>query len=119
MVTVAVVLPTLVARFDDCMVTAPDYDFAVTARAWCRQADGPTLVEPLFDGFAQVRPLPPHARERLPAMVLLRQLTMLSWLGNRRDNPDLLACLPRSITDTIVCIEAFGRGELPRLKSPE
>ncbi len=102
--------------FDDCLVMDPDYDFAVTIRAFSRRPDYEPLIDALFEGYGAVRPLPPHTRTRLPAMFLLRQAALLSWVSSRQDNPGVYAYLSRTVRDTMCVVRAFQEGRVPVLE---
>ncbi len=94
--------------FDDTGYGFLVYDFAATLVARVGQPEFGSLREALFEGYVQVRPLPPRTLELLPQFLRLRLASIANWLAGRTDNPEFREMAPTYIAGLCERIRAVG-----------
>lgn len=72
---------TVLLDFDDCGFGWFMYDLGAALSFIDRSPDAPALRAAWLDGYTALRPLAPADLEIIDAMVLLRRMVLLAWIG--------------------------------------
>ena len=71
--------------FDDCGFGWFFFDFAAAVSFIETRPDLPELVQSWLAGYAQIRQVSAADRKALPALVMLRRMQLLAWIGSHME----------------------------------
>ena len=71
--------------FDDCGFSWFLYDFAAAISFFEDSSKIPELQRRWLGGYEGIRPLTPEDRAMIDAMVLLRRMALLAWIGSHHE----------------------------------
>jgi Ser/Thr protein kinase RdoA (MazF antagonist) len=92
--------------FADCCWGYHLFDMSITLSAVAGRSNEADLRAAFFAGYVQVRPLPPHCAERLPAFSALRLARRVNYLV-RSPDPANPALAPGYIRDAVAWLRGF------------
>lgn len=101
---------TVLLDFDDCGLGWFMYDLASALSFFETSTDAPVWQEAWLEGYSALRPLSDADRAIIPAMILLRRMVLLAWIGTHGETELAQAHAPRFAVDTA----ALGRSWLDR-----
>jgi len=101
-----------VIDFDDCGFGWHLYDCAAALSFIDTEPRATHLQQAWIDGYRRVLDLGPEHVAMLPAMMLLRRMVLLAWIGSHSETPLAQAHAPRFAADTAELAAAYleGRG---------
>lgn len=73
--------------FDDCGFGWFVYDFAASLSFLETRADVPALKQSWLQGYTDIRPLSEEDVAMIDAMILLRRMALLAWIGSHGETP--------------------------------
>jgi Ser/Thr protein kinase RdoA (MazF antagonist) len=73
--------------FDDCGFGWFMYDLAASLSFIDAGPDLPALKRGWLDGYTAIRPLSPDDLGIIDAMILLRRMALLAWIGSHAETP--------------------------------
>lgn len=92
---------TTLIDFDDCGFGWYLYDFAASLSFLETSPLAPDLRRSWLAGYTAVRPLQTEDLAVIDAMVLLRRMALLAWIGSHSETPLAQEHAPRFATDTV------------------
>jgi Ser/Thr protein kinase RdoA (MazF antagonist) len=91
--------------FDDCGFGWFVYDLAASLSFIETRDDVGGLIAAWVAAYTTLRPLQPADLEIIPAMILLRRMALLAWIGSHRETPLAARHADRFARDTIALVE--------------
>lgn len=96
-----------VIDFDDCGFSWFIYDLAAALSFIEAHPDVPAYIEAWLRGYTRLRKLSKAERDAIPALMMLRRLLLLAWIGSHADTAQAQAVRPGFTEDTCRLAEAF------------
>ena len=99
---------TAIIDFDDCGFGWYLFDLAAALSFLEERPDVPELVASWLDGYRKVATVPANLEAEIPALIMLRRLQLLGWVGYQRHRIDFAREIaPRFVTDTCRLAEDY------------
>jgi Ser/Thr protein kinase RdoA (MazF antagonist) len=98
---------TVLLDFDDCGFGWFMYDLASALSFIERSPDLPALQQAWLEGYTTVRELSEADIAIIPAMILLRRMVLLAWIGTHGETELAQSHAPRFAADTVTLAEAW------------
>lgn len=98
--------------FDDCGFGWFLFDFAAAISFIEDSPQIPALKASWLDGYRAVRPLSPEDIAQIEALVMLRRLSLLAWIGSHIGAPEPQILAPDFAENTAILAEAYLSKEM-------
>lgn len=98
---------TVLLDFDDCGFCWFMYDLAAALSFIETSSDVPALQQAWLSGYTAIRPLSAADIAIIPAMILLRRMVLLAWIGTHGETELARAHAPRFAADTAALAKAW------------